>query len=82
MHQDYVIIKEFCLWSHIEPQFVADLAEMGILQPMQIGGESCLSIPQVKELQVYSRLYYELSVNLEGIDVIRHLLKRLAVRGV
>ncbi|MBE6334442.1 MAG: hypothetical protein E7071_06450 [Bacteroidales bacterium] len=78
MYQEYVIIKEYCSWSHIEPEFVSNLAEMGIIEPHQIGGESCLSIRQIRELQIYSHLYYDLSVNLEGIDVIRHLLGRLS----
>lgn len=77
MQQDYVIIREYCLWSHIEPEFVSSLTEMGLLEPLQIGDESCLTIRQVRELQIYSHLYYDLSVNLEGIDVIRHLLRKL-----
>ncbi|MBP3420580.1 MAG: hypothetical protein J6K74_08340 [Marinifilaceae bacterium] len=77
MQQDYVIIREYCLWSHIEPEFVSSLTDMGLLEPLQIGEESCLTISQARELQIYSHLYYDLSVNLEGIDVIRHLLNRL-----
>ena len=32
---------------------------------------------QLGELERYTHLYYDLSINIEGIDAIRHLLRRI-----
>ena len=32
---------------------------------------------QLPELEQYARLYYDLSINVAGLDAIHHLLKRM-----
>ena len=32
---------------------------------------------QLPEVERYSRMYYDLSINMEGIDAIHHLLERM-----
>ena len=40
-------------------------------------GERCLQFAQLPDVERYSRMYYDLSINIEGIDAIHHLLKRM-----
>ena len=41
------------------------------------GGERCLQFAQLPDVERYSRMYYDLSINIEGIDAIHHLLERM-----
>ena len=63
MQTDLIIINDYCARCDIEPDFVRMLGE---------GGAS-----QLGELERYTHLYYDLSINIEGIDAIRHLLRRI-----
>ena len=41
------------------------------------GDEHYLLVSQLPEVERYSRMYYDLSINMEGIDAIHHLLERM-----
>jgi hypothetical protein len=34
-------------------------------------------LSELPNVERYSRMYYDLSINMEGIDAIRHLLERM-----
>ena len=77
MDTDFIIIKEYCQKSHIEPSFIISLEEGGLIDVQVIGGERYLPMSQLRELERYTHLYYDLSINIEGIDAIRHMLDRM-----
>ena len=68
MQNELIIISEYCDKCHIEPSFIEMLQE---------GGERCLQFSQLPDVERYSRMYYDLSINIEGIDAIHHLLERM-----
>ena len=41
------------------------------------GGEHYLLLSELPSVERYSRMYYDLSINMEGIDAIHHLLERM-----
>ena len=61
MQNDLIIISDYCDHCHIEPDFVMMLGEDGLIDV------------EVKD----NVLYYDLSINIAGIDAIRHLLERV-----
>lgn len=77
MQTELIIVSEYCHKCHIDPSFIDLLEETGLIQVQVEGGEHYLLISQLPELERYSRMYYDLSINLEGIDAIHHLLKRM-----
>ena len=77
MQTELIIVSEYCHKCHIDPSFIDLLEETGLIQIQVEGGEHYLLISQLPELERYSRMYYDLSINLEGIDAIHHLLKRM-----
>jgi len=42
-----------------------------------VEGESYLPASQLYDVERYTRMYYDLSINIEGIDAIHHLLGRV-----
>lgn len=68
---------EFCLHHQIEVSFLRSLHDYGLIE-MTIENETAFLDPeQLNELEKLLRLHYELQVNMEGLDVVQHLLQRI-----
>lgn len=77
MENDLIIIREYCEKSHTDPTFLISLEEGGLIEIRTIDGKQYLLASQLRELERYSHLYYDLSINIEGIDAIHHMLERM-----
>ncbi|AVM52428.1 MerR-like DNA binding protein [Bacteroides zoogleoformans] len=77
MQNELIIISEYCSKCHIEPSFIDMLQETGLIDVQIEEGERCLLFDDLPDVERYSRMYYDLSINMEGIDAIHHLLKRM-----
>lgn len=77
MRNDLIIIDDYCSHCHIEPDFVMMLGEDGLIDVEVKDNISYLPADQLAELERYTHLYYDLSINIAGIDAIRHLLNRM-----
>ena len=74
MQTDLIIVSEYC---HIEPSFLYLLQKGGLIEIDTVEGESYLPASQLYDVERYTRMYYDLSINIEGIDAIHHLLGRV-----
>lgn len=77
MQTDLIIVSEYCQKCHIDPSFILLLEEGGLIDIDTVEGEKYLLSSQLRELEQYTRMYYDLSINIEGIDAIHHLLNRM-----
>ena len=77
MQTELIIVSEYCHKFHIEPSFIDLLEEGGLIEVRTEGGEHYLLASQLPDVERYSRMYYDLSINMEGIDAIHHLLERM-----
>ena len=77
MQTDLIIINDFCDRCHVDPSFIMELEEDGLIEVRVIDEERYLPTSQLAELERYTHLYYDLSINIEGIDAIRHLLTKI-----
>lgn len=77
MNTDLIIVSEYCQKCHIDPSFILLLEEGGLIEISQEEGERYLITSQLRDLEQYTRMYYDLSINIEGIDAIHHLLNRM-----
>lgn len=77
MQNELIIVSEYCSKCHIEPSFIDMLQEGGLIDIQMEEGERYLLFSQLPDVERYSRMYYDLSINMEGIDAIHHLLERL-----
>ena len=79
MQTELIIVSEYCHKCHIEPSFIDLLEEGGLIEVRTEGGEHYLLASQLPDVERYSRMYYDLSINMEGIDAIHHLLERMEI---
>lgn len=77
MQNELIIVNEYCRKCHVDPLFIDLLQEGGLIDVRTENGERCLLSSQLPDVERYGRMYYDLSINMEGIDAIRHLLGRV-----
>lgn len=78
MQSDQLIqTKVFCESHHIELSFIRQLHESGLIEVTVIKENSFVHLEQLEHLERIVRLYYEMDINVEGIETITHLLKRM-----
>jgi hypothetical protein len=78
MHKDYLIaVDEFCANHNIKISFISTLQQTGLIQIRTIKETGFIDQEQLRQLEKIIRLYYELDINLEGIETINYLLQRI-----
>ncbi|WP_455672164.1 chaperone modulator CbpM [Phocaeicola sp.] len=77
MQTDLIIIKDYCNRCQVDPAFIVELEEDGLISIQVIDEERYIPVSQLAELERYTHLYYDLSINIAGIDAIQHMLKRI-----
>jgi len=75
--ENLVRATEFCKHHSIEMNFIYSLQEYGLVEMSSEGEEIFIPADQLCTLEKMVRLHYELDINMEGIDVIQHLLHKL-----
>jgi hypothetical protein len=78
MQTQYLIsIDEFCAKYNVEVTFIRSLQQNGLIEINFIEETGFIEAGQIQQLEKIIRLYYELGINLEGIEVITHLLQKI-----
>jgi MerR HTH family regulatory protein len=76
--QNLVSVNEFCVNHNIEISFISSLQQTGLIEITTIKEAEFIDANQLQQLEKIVRLYYEFDINLEGIETITHLLKRIS----
>lgn len=77
MNTELIIIKEYCIQNQIDPEFIIQLENEGLIEINIIENEQYIHVSQLSLLDQYIRWHYDLSINIEGIDVIQNLLQKI-----
>lgn len=77
MASELIIIQEYCIHNQVEPNFIIQLENEGLIQVSIVENERYIHISQLRLLDQYVRWHYDLSINVAGIDVIQNLLDRM-----
>jgi len=79
MHNEHLIsATEFCIHHEIELSFFQSLQETGLIEIVTIEETLFIDESQLTQLEKIVRFYYDLDINLEGIETIFHLLDRIS----
>ncbi len=77
MHPDLIPAKAFCASHAIEQSFIQTLYESGLIEITFIEEDPFVPAAQLEQLERIVRMYFEMDINVEGIETIVHLLHRL-----
>lgn len=72
-----ISVEQCCICYSIETSFVQQLDEHGLIKLNRTGKKTFIAYEQLPDLEKYMRLHYDLAINMEGLEAIRHLLDRL-----
>ena len=61
----------------IEMSFISSLEDNGLIHLTTIDRIAYITSEQLADIERLARLRYEMDVNLEGIEVITHILRRI-----
>jgi hypothetical protein len=75
--ESLIAINEFCIHHNIEISFISSLQKSGLIELTTIEESLFIDADQLKQLERIVHFYYELDINLEGIETINHLLQRI-----
>jgi hypothetical protein len=75
--KNLVPINEFCINHKIEISFISSLQQSGLIEITTIKENSFIDVSQLRQLEKIVRFYFDLDINLEGIETITHLLQRI-----
>ena len=76
-NEQLIPIEQFCEYYQVEFSFIHSLSEFGLVEIASIEEKEYLHHEQIKDIEKLIRMHYDLEINLEGIDVISHLLQKV-----
>ena len=78
MNLDQVVsIESLCNHSAIEPTYFNHLTEYGLIEMITNDDIQYIHLEQVSEVEKIIRIYHELHVNMEGVDIVFDLLRKI-----
>ncbi|MEI6682494.1 MAG: chaperone modulator CbpM [Bacteroidota bacterium] len=75
--ENLIALDEFCASHGIGISFIGSLQENGLIEVTRIKESSFIEADQLQKLETIVRFYYELDINIAGIESITHLLNRI-----
>lgn len=76
MEKNLIEITTLCSHYDIEFSFIDALCETELIQIVIVEQDKFIHQDQISDLEKMIRLYHELNVNIEGIDVVFNLLEK------
>jgi len=75
--KNLIAASTFCSQHNIEVAFIHALQDHGLIEVVAMADDVFLRADQLQEVEQLMRLHYDLNINLEGVDAITQLLKRM-----
>tara|TARA_R110002124_G_scaffold209664_4_gene376207 strand:- start:47 stop:340 length:294 start_codon:yes stop_codon:yes gene_type:complete len=77
IQENYVPLNELCIHYQVEMSFFRNLNDVGLIEIQTVEKSPCVHEERISELERIIRIYQELDVNMEGIDVVFNLLHKI-----
>ncbi len=74
---ELIATEELCERYSVEHTFIRSLNNSGLLEVITIEKREYVHCDKMAEFEKLMRLHFDLQINLEGIEVIQHLLNQL-----
>jgi len=75
--KNLIAVNEFCFNHNIEVSFINSLQQTGLIEVDFVEETPFIDADQLQQVEKFIRFYYDLDINLEGIETISHLLQRV-----
>ena len=75
--KNLIAVNDFCVKHNIEVSFISSLQETGLIEIDLVEEKPYIDAEQLQQVEKFIRFYYDLDINIEGIETITHLLRRM-----
>lgn len=76
-NEHLIAIDDFCISHKIEHSFIWSLHEAGLIHIETIETTGYVEDEELSDLEKFTRFFYEMNINIEGIETITHLLHQI-----
>jgi len=77
METELITIRDYCINYAIDPSFINELEESGLLILTIIDGDKFIHFEQLVEMDRFIHFHYDLEINVAGIEAIVNLLQKV-----
>jgi len=78
MQTEYLVaVDKLCASHNIEISFISSLQQNGLIEITTIEQTGFIDAGQLPQIEKFIRFYYEMDINIEGIETISHMLDRI-----
>ncbi len=77
MENQLITVEAYCTYHHAEPEFINALETGGLLTITVHNEGRFIAYEQLQQLECYTRWYYDMDINVAGIDAITNLLEKI-----
>jgi chaperone modulatory protein CbpM len=77
MENQMITIEAYCTYHQAEPAFIEALEKGGLLNVTVMNNDRFIDYEQLQQLECYTRWYYDMDINVPGIDAINNLLDKI-----
>jgi len=74
--QNLILIDKLCLHYKIEVSFFDALDDIGLIKIETFEQNKFIHQDKISDLEKMIRLYHELNVNMEGIDIVFNIIEK------
>ena len=75
--ENLISTTEFCVNHQIEISFISSLQQYGLIEIITVQENTFIDSNELHKLEKFLRLYYDMDINLEGIEAITNILQRV-----
>lgn len=77
--ENLIALPTLCVHYNVELSFFTSLSEIGLLEIKTVEAIQYVDIAAVYIIEKIVRIHHELDLNMEGIDVVLNLLRKIDV---
>jgi len=75
--EDIIPLETICSYYQVELSFIETLESHGLISISYQENQRFILREEMVDLEKYSRMYYDLNINVPGIDALEHLLEKI-----
>ncbi|MDD2314544.1 MAG: chaperone modulator CbpM [Proteiniphilum sp.] len=77
MSENRLLYSECLRIYEVEESFIDSLHEVGLIRVVDLDEERFIEYDDLPDLEQFIRWHYEMDINVEGIDALRHMLEKV-----
>ncbi len=75
--ENLILVSHYCKQTSTSIAFIDSLQEYGFIQVLLVEAHKYVHPQDIEEIERISRLQEELGINLEGIDALNHMIRKV-----